>query len=224
MTKTELLALADALLGDRYRMSGVALRSASAALREFAGMMDAGPEPIISMKRNEFDSLSLGAKSVLGTLIGGMKAPYRDELKSISRDDPRHPLYTHPPAPTTQKVCHGIPRIGCNYLAECDSICNKCGQLHAVQFIPPAPTTQEPVAWLAAYVNSEGLPDQYVTTHHELAVENDANGAPKPLFFHPPTTHEPMAWIDSMGHPHHLSAIQGVREKQLYGPWRPLYD
>ena len=103
MTKTELLALADALLGDRYRMSGVALRSAAAALREFAGMMDAGPEPIISMKRNEFDSLSLGAKSVLGTLIGGMKAPYRDELKSISRDDPRHPLYTHPPAPPTQE-------------------------------------------------------------------------------------------------------------------------
>ena len=84
--------------------------------------------------------------------------------------------------------------------------------------------TQGPVAWLAAFVNSEGLPDKYVTTHHELAVENDANGAPKPLFFHPPTTHEPMAWIDSMGHPHHLSAIQGVREKQLYGPWRPLYD
>ena len=35
---------------------------------------------------------------------------------------------------------------------------------------------------------------------------------------------EPVAWIDSNGHPHHLSAIQGVREKQLYGPWRPLYD
>ena len=35
---------------------------------------------------------------------------------------------------------------------------------------------------------------------------------------------EPVAWIDSNGHPHHLSAIQGVREKQLYGPWRPLYE
>ena len=47
-----------------------------------------------------------------------------------------------------------------------------------------------------------------------------------PLYTHPPapTTQEPVAWIDSMGHPHHLSAIQGVREKQLYGPWRPLYD
>jgi len=343
MTKTELLALADekpnSINDDLYAWA----TQAAAALREFAGMMDAGPEPIISMKRNEFDSLSLGAKSVLGTLIGGMKAPYRDELKSISRDDPRHPLYTHPPTPTTgepvawlsayvnseglpdqyvtthhelavendanrspkplffnppapttqapvawmnvkygtffgagviaatdrnddliasgelvrlythppapttgepvawlytcqkpgtqtvyasvdeydsyhwpidqwksfvktplfahppalttQKVCHGIPRIGCNYLAECDSICNKCGQLHAVQFIPPAPTTQEPVAWLAAYVNSEGLPDQYVTTHHELAVENDANRSPKPLFFNPPapTTQAPVA-------------------------------
>ena len=81
----------------------------------------------------------------------------------------------------------------------------------------------EPVAWLAAYVNNVGLPDHYVTTHHELAVENDANRSPKPLFFHPPTTHEPMAWIDSMGHPHHLSAIQGVREKQLHGPWKPVY-
>ena len=43
MSKTELLAPADALLGDRYRMSGVALRSAAAALREFAGMLDAEP-------------------------------------------------------------------------------------------------------------------------------------------------------------------------------------
>ena len=183
MTKDELLALADekpnSINDDLYAWA----TQAAAALREFAGMMDAGPEPIISMKRNEFDSLSLGAKSVLGTLIGGMKAPYRDELKSISRDDPRHPLYTH----------------------------------------QPAPTTQEPVAWLATYVNNVGLPDKYVTTHHELAVENDANRSPKPLFFNPPTTHEPVAWIDSMGHPHHLSAIQGVREKQLHGPWKPVY-
>ena len=89
---------------------------------------------------------------------------------------------------------------------------------------PATQTDAQPVAWLAAYVNNVGLPDHYVTTHHELAVENDANRSPKPLFFNPPTTHEPMAWIDSMGHPQHLSAIQGVREKQLYGPWRPLYD
>jgi len=43
MNKTELLALADALLGDRYRMSGVALRSASAALREYAALLNQEP-------------------------------------------------------------------------------------------------------------------------------------------------------------------------------------
>ena len=40
----------------------------------------------------------------------------------------------------------------------------------------------EPVAWLAAYVNSDGLPDVFVTTHRELAIENDANRSPKPLY------------------------------------------
>jgi hypothetical protein len=34
---------------------------------------------------------------------------------------------------------------------------------------------------------------------------------------------EPVRWIDSNGHPHHISAIQGVREKQLYGPWEPVF-
>lgn len=34
---------------------------------------------------------------------------------------------------------------------------------------------------------------------------------------------EPVAWIDDSGHPRHLSYVQGVREKQLYGPLRPLY-
>ena len=66
-----------------------------------------------------------------------------DQWRSIAKT----PLFAHPPALTTQKVCHGIPRIGCNYLAECDSICNKCGQLHAVQFIPQAPTTPPAPAW-----------------------------------------------------------------------------
>lgn len=45
------------------------------------------------------------------------------------------------PAPKT--ACKGIPRVGCNYLAECDSVCNKCGEVHAAHLIPgvgfPAP-------------------------------------------------------------------------------------
>jgi hypothetical protein len=35
---------------------------------------------------------------------------------------------------------------------------------------------------------------------------------------------KPVAWIDKSGHPKHLSYVQGVREKQLYGPLRPLYE
>jgi len=34
----------------------------------------------------------------------------------------------------------------------------------------------------------------------------------------------PCAWIDANGYPHHLSYVQGVRERRLYGPLEPLYD
>ena len=34
----------------------------------------------------------------------------------------------------------------------------------------------------------------------------------------------PAAWIDSSGYPHHLSHVQGVSERRLYGPLQPLYD
>lgn len=43
------------------------------------------------------------------------------------------------PAPKT--ACKGIPRVGCNYLAECDSVCNKCGKVHAVHLIPGVGST-----------------------------------------------------------------------------------
>lgn len=29
-----------------------------------------------------------------------------------------------------QHACKGIPRTGCNYLADCDRVCNKCGKVH----------------------------------------------------------------------------------------------
>jgi hypothetical protein len=32
------------------------------------------------------------------------------------------------------------------------------------------------------------------------------------------------AWIDNSGHPKHLSYLQGVKERELYGPLRPLYE
>lgn len=43
------------------------------------------------------------------------------------------------PAPSAaaagQHFCPGIPRPGCNYLAQCESVCNKCGKLHSTRFL-----------------------------------------------------------------------------------------
>lgn len=36
-------------------------------------------------------------------------------------------------------------------------------------------------------------------------------------------TVRPAAWIDGSDHPRHLSYVQGSRERQLYGPLKPLY-
>lgn len=33
----------------------------------------------------------------------------------------------------------------------------------------------------------------------------------------------PVAWIDGQGHPHHISAVQTITDRRLYGPWKPLY-
>ncbi len=49
--------------------------------------------------------------------------------------------------------CKGIPRRGCNYLARCDTVCNKCGEIHhhhqmVAQFQAAlAQEEQEPVTW-----------------------------------------------------------------------------
>lgn len=35
---------------------------------------------------------------------------------------------------------------------------------------------------------------------------------------------KPAAYIDNSGHPRHLSYLQGAKERELYGPLRPLFD
>lgn len=51
--------------------------------------------------------------------------------------------------------------------------------------IEEQPATTEPVAWMASYVDPVGNDHVYVTSHHDLAVENDMHGEPKPLYTHP---------------------------------------
>ena len=234
MTKTELLALADekptSINDDLYAWA----TQAAAALREYAGMLDAQPEFCCESAWRDAKALAWKQRDLN---CGCDHNEYCGKCFPLDfRKGGKWDKYTHPPAPTMQEPIAWLytcqkPGTQTVYASvdENDSYHWPIDQWKLIVKTPlfahpPAPITQEPVAWLSAYVNSVGLPDHYVTTHHELAVENDANRSPKPLFFNPPTTHEPVAWIDSMGHPHHLSAIQGVREKQLYGPWRPLYD
>jgi len=47
------------------------------------------------------------------------------------------------------------------------------------------PAKGEPVAWMASYVDPVGNDHVYVTSHHDLAVENDMHGEPKPLYTRP---------------------------------------
>lgn len=41
---------------------------------------------------------------------------------------------------------------------------------------------REPVVWMARYIDKNGNEAVYTTSIHELAVENDANGEPIPLY------------------------------------------
>jgi hypothetical protein len=52
-----------------------------------------------------------------------------------------------------EQRCKGIPRRGCNYLAACDTVCSKCGKVHAhhqmvAQFHAAQQPEPEPVAWI----------------------------------------------------------------------------
>ena len=56
-------------------------------------------------------------------------------------------------------------------------------------------TAPEAVAWLARYVGRSGVEQEYVSTHKNLADENDASGKAQPLYLHPPAT--ALAWHDA---------------------------
>ena len=59
-------------------------------------------------------------------------------------------------------------------VAECDAV-----------ILTQQPATGEPVAWMASYVDPIGNDRVYVTSHHDLAVENDMHGTPRPLYTRP---------------------------------------
>lgn len=66
---------------------------------------------------------------------------YPDRILSV--------LDSFAPAGMAQRQCRGIPGRGCDYLAQCGSVCNKCGRVHDSQLDPTAeqrvPLTDEQV-------------------------------------------------------------------------------
>lgn len=51
-----------------------------------------------------------------------------DVAKELAMEIIRMPSKPHP--------CRGIPRKGCNYLATCETVCNKCGEVHHLHQMP----------------------------------------------------------------------------------------
>ncbi len=53
---------------------------------------------------------------------------------------------------------------------------------------PSEPVEPKPVAWQAHYIDRDGNPAVYTTSNYALAVENDINGSPMPLYAAPSFT------------------------------------
>lgn len=76
---------------------------------------------------------------------------------------------------TATAIACGIPEMA-------KTTCPYCEQGFAFEF---KQAESEPVAWMASYVDPIGNDHVYVTSHHDLAVENDMHGTPRPLYTYP---------------------------------------
>ena len=83
------------------------------------------------------------------------------------------------------------------------------------------PATPNSTRWVSFI-----LPDDFLTEAEDALADALAPGPSDRM---PPAGIElsgsvmPAAWIDRSWHPHHLSYMQGARERQLYGTLQPLY-
>jgi hypothetical protein len=98
-------------------------------------------------------------------------------------------------------LCKGIPRRGCNYLAPCDTVCNKCGEIHhhhqmVAHFEAAQQPEQEPVAWRydqATYMPGDVRGRQWkfnVFAQHKPYMNNMVQNV-TPLYTPPTTTTQP---------------------------------
>jgi hypothetical protein len=75
----------------------------------------------------------------------------------------------------------------------------------------------EPVAWMASYVDPIGNDHVYVTSHHDLAVENDMHGTPTPLYTHPAPGVPEKLTVDPSG-------VSGTADEGYVAGWNACRD
>jgi len=220
MTKTEeLLALADALKTDRsvsHRPFRYTCDKAAAALREFAGTM--APEPV-------------------GTVTHAGHVDWYDQPPPAVWTK----LYLHPPAPTTQEPVAWIGpyksawdalnelRKSCAEIIGTDpktwpnhgnaplaiAVTLAIARTHMEQGNhPPAPTTQEPVAWGRTVRSIINLTDPAVYGSERVVIAGKDDEGAFPLFTHPPspmtlTQDQIMEYVREAGLDWHRGWIMG---------------
>ena len=70
---------------------------------------------------------------------------------------------------------------------------NHCMKRARAAIAAQAVGQSEPVAWLANYINKSGLHCVYTSSIKSLAIENDSNGTPQPLYTHPAPVRHPLS-------------------------------
>jgi hypothetical protein len=147
------------------------------------------------------------ARQALKSLRG-----YRREIGCDQPCDAERALEAALEQPEQGPLCKGIPRRGCNYLAACDTACNKCGKVHAhhqmiAQFHAAQQPEQEPVATVAMDVSGAHLSwdGQYLGQRPDMKIAMLLKDLPVGtlLYAHPPRRE----W-------------QGLTEEEIY----PLYS
>ena len=75
--------------------------------------------------------------------------------------------------------------------------------------------SREPVAWMAQYINKDGEINYYTTTIHDLAIENDMDENPVPLFVGTDPSDLP-EWVLTSKNEHidvdplHVQSLRGI--------------
>jgi len=127
-------------------------------------------------------------------------------------------------------ACKGIPRPGCNYLAPCDTSCNKCGEIHH-HYQMVAALASKPPACLHEYVTaplvagSHASPLKAICRFCGLAPSNATKppaGEQKPVAWMTPNPYRPELLMVTIEKPNVNGVDRPGARPLIYGDIAPL--